>query len=183
MIAPPALRTARLLLDAFSPADVPELARLAGDRAVADTTLALPHPYHEADARRFLAAVADGHAAGSALTLAIRLADGPRLVGAIGLKDIDRDHAVAELGYWVGVPWWGRGIATEAARAVLAYAFDELGLNRVSAHHMVRNPASGKVLERAGMRREGLLRQRVLRWGQFEDVVVYGALRSDPRPA
>jgi RimJ/RimL family protein N-acetyltransferase len=178
----PVLRTARLVLSAFTPADVSQLVPLANHREIAATTLAIPHPYTEDDARRFLALVELEHRNGSALTLAIRLAAGQPLVGAIGLKDIDDVHAQAELGYWVGVEWWGRGIATEAARAVLAYAFDCRGLNRVAAHYMVRNPASGVVLERVGMRREGVLRQRVLKEGRFEDVVLYAILRSDPRP-
>lgn len=181
--AVPVLRTERLVLNAFTPADVPQLVPLANRREIAATTLAIPHPYTEDDARRFLALVELEHRNGSALTLAIRLAEGPTLVGAIGLKDIDDVHSHAELGYWIGVDWWGKRIATEAARAVVAYAFDCRGLNRVAAHHLVRNPASGAVLERIGMRREGVLRQRVLKEGRFEDVVLYAMLRSDPRPA
>jgi RimJ/RimL family protein N-acetyltransferase len=178
----PVLRTERLILSPFTPADVPALVRLANRREIADTTLAIPHPYTEEHARRFLAFTDLEHRSGSALSLAIRLAEAPPLVGAVGLKDIDYEHLRAELGYWVGVAWWRRGIATEAARAVLVHAFDSLGLNRVSAHCMVRNPASGKVLERLGMQREGVLRQRVLKEGRFEDVALYGLLRSDPRP-
>jgi ribosomal-protein-alanine N-acetyltransferase len=177
------LRTARLVLDAFTPADVAQLVSLANRPEISATTLAIPHPYTEDDARRFLALVELEHRNGSALTFAIRLAEASRLVGAIGLKDIDDVHAHAELGYWVGVEWWGKGIATEAARAVLDYAFDCRGLNRVAAHHMVRNPASGAVLEHVGMRREGVLRERVLKEGRFEDVVLYAMLRSDPRPS
>ena len=100
-------------------------------------------------------------------------------MGCIGLRDIDRTHLQAELGYWIGVPYWGQGFATEAARAVVGYGFEMLGLNRIYAHHMTRNPSSGRVLERIGMRREGVLRERVLKWGRFEDVVIYAVLRSD----
>jgi RimJ/RimL family protein N-acetyltransferase len=83
------------------------------------------------------------------------------------------------MGFWIGVPSWGRGYATEVARRVVGYAFEELKLNRVYAHHMVRNPASGRVLEKVGMRREGLLRQRVRKWGVFEDVVLLAILHDD----
>jgi len=84
-----------------------------------------------------------------------------------------------EVGWTLRRSFWGRGYATEATGALVRHAFDELGLNRLQAHHMVRNPASGRVLEKAGFRREGVLRERVYRWGRFEDVVVYGILRSD----
>jgi RimJ/RimL family protein N-acetyltransferase len=83
------------------------------------------------------------------------------------------------MGFWVGVEHWRQGYATEAAEALLRYGFDTLGLNRIYAHHMVRNPASGRVLEKAGMKREGLLRQRVRKWGVFEDVVLLAILRED----
>ena len=83
------------------------------------------------------------------------------------------------MGFWIGVQSWGKGYATEAAGRVIRYAFEELRLNRVYAHHMLRNPASGRVLEKVGMKREGLLRQRVRKWGVFEDVVLLALLRQD----
>ena len=85
----------------------------------------------------------------------------------------------AELGFWVAGQAWGKGYATEAARRIVRHAFEELKLNRVYAHHMVRNPASGKVLEKLGMTREGLLRQRVRKWGGYGDVALLAILRED----
>jgi [ribosomal protein S5]-alanine N-acetyltransferase len=79
----------------------------------------------------------------------------------------------------VGRDWWGQGYATEAARAVLRYGFEELKLNRIYAHHMTKNPASGRVLEKIGMQREGCLRQMIRKWGVLEDVVLYAILRQD----
>lgn len=175
----PRLQTGRLLLDALSDADAPELMRLAGAREIADTTMSIPHPYGPADAERFLAHQRSAAARGDELVLAVRRRQDGKLVGCIGLRDIDPTHLQAELGYWIGVPYWGQGFATEAARAVVGYGFDALGLNRIYAHHMTRNPPSGRVLERIGMRWEGVLRERVLKWGRFEDVVIYAVLRSD----
>jgi RimJ/RimL family protein N-acetyltransferase len=97
----------------------------------------------------------------------------------VGLREIDAEHSQAEMGFWIGVQSWGKGYATEAARRVVRYAFEELKLNRVYAHHMVRNPASGRVLEKVGLKREGLLRQRVRKWGVFEDVVLLAILHDD----
>ena len=82
---------------------------------------------------------------------------------------ISRAHGKGELGYWIAKDDWNRGYATEAARAVVRYAFDELGLRRVHAGHLVRNPASGRVMEKIGMRREGVWRQHILKWGEPED--------------
>ncbi len=77
------------------------------------------------------------------------------------------------------MPYWGQGFATEASRAVVRFGLETLGLNRLYAHHMARNPASGRVLERIGMQREGVLRRRVRKWGRFEDVVIYALLREE----
>ena len=95
------------------------------------------------------------------------------------LRAIDAEHSHAEMSCWVGVEWWGQGFATEAALAVLRLGFEQLKLNRIAAFHMVRNPASGRVLERIGMKREGLLRQCVRKWDRFEDVVLTAILRDD----
>jgi RimJ/RimL family protein N-acetyltransferase len=100
------------------------------------------------------------------------------LVGAMGLA-IAAQHRRAELGYWVGVPHWNRGYATEAGRALLAYAFGPLGLHRVEAHHFTRNPASGRVMQKLGMRPEGVHRDVVLKWDRFEDLASYAVLESD----
>src|SRR5262249_2743839 len=88
-------------------------------------------------------------------------------------------HEVAELSFWITESAAGHGYITEAARAALDYGFRELGLNRVCAYHMVRNAASGRVLARIGMSQEGRLRQRVRKWGVYEDVLLWAVLRSD----
>ena len=175
-----ALRTARLVLRPLDGRDADALLALAGAFEIADTTATIPHPYLPEHARMFLALDAAERAAGGAARFAVRH-DGGELVGVAGLHRIDRDQLSAELGYWIGVPWWGRGYATEAAAAVVRHGFDELGLHKIHAHYLARNPASGKVLERIGMRREGLLREEVRKWDRYEDVVVCGVIRSDPR--
>jgi RimJ/RimL family protein N-acetyltransferase len=177
--ATPTLRTARLVLGAFHPNDAPELQRLAGAREVADTTLAIPHPYELDHAMAWIAQQPREAVRGRATNFAIRLAHGGALIGCVGLRDIDAEHLQAELGFWIGREWWGNGYAREAASEVIRFGFDALGLNRICAHHMARNPAAGRVLLAAGMQREGLLRQRVRKWGVYEDVVLYAVLRED----
>ena len=167
--AAPTLGTERLLLRPFAADDAPDVQRLAGARAVAETTLHIPHPYEDGVAEAWIATHAERFAEGAVLTLAITLRDGGALVGAIGLT-FNRAHQSAEMGYWVGVPYWGRGYATEAAAALMRYAFQALGLHRVHATHLTRNPASGRVMQKIGMRHEGTLREHLLKWGVFEDV-------------
>jgi [ribosomal protein S5]-alanine N-acetyltransferase len=174
----PELETERLVLGALRHDDAAELERLCGAREIADTTISIPHPYSRADAERFIAHQPEAWARGDELVLAVRRREEGGLVGCVSLREIDRVHLQAELGYWIGVPYWGQGYATEAAQAIVRYGLETLGLNRIYAHHMARNPASGRVLERVGMEREGVLRQRVRKWGKFEDVVIYALLRG-----
>ena len=98
----------------------------------------------------------------------------------MGLEISEQDQH-AELGYWVGRTYWGQGICTEAAAAVVKFAFEDLALHKVHAHHMTRNPASGRVLQKVGMLQEGVLRSHVRKKGVFEDIAFYGILRTDPR--
>jgi ribosomal-protein-alanine N-acetyltransferase len=175
----PTLRTGRLVLGAFDLDDAPELQRLAGAREIADTTVSIPHPYELDHAVAWIGQQRREAVRGRATTFAIRLLSKGTLIGSAGLRDIDPEHLQAELGFWIGREWWGKGFAREAAAAVIHFGFESLGLNRICAHHMVRNPAAGRVLEAAGMQPEGVLRQRVRKWGMYEDVVLYSILRDD----
>jgi ribosomal-protein-alanine N-acetyltransferase len=159
--------------------DAAELQRLAGAREIADTTVSIPHPYHLDHALAWIGQQRREAVRGRATNFAIRLLPGSRLIGCAGLRDIDPEHLQAELGFWIGREWWGHGYAREAAIAVIRFGFESLGLNRICAHHMARNPAAGKVLQAAGMQSEGLLRQRVRKWGIYEDVVLYAIVRED----
>jgi len=176
----PTLDTARLTLRPFRAADAPEVRRLAGARAIADTALNIPHPYPDGAAEAFISFTHAEYEAGEGATFAVVEQAGGALVGACGLR-INARFAHAEMGYWIAEHAWGRGYATEAAGAVLRYAFTQRGLHRVFAHHLTRNPSSGRVLQKIGMRREGLLRGHVRKGDVFEDVVVYGVL-ADDRP-
>ncbi len=173
----PLRSTPRLTLRALTPEDVPAVARMAGRREIADTTISIPHPYSEEQARDWIGRLAES--AGSGKELVFGVVRGSALVGVAGLRDVSREHAQAELGYWIAVEHWGQGYATEAAEALVRFGFEELGLNRIFAHHMARNPASGRVLEKIGMKPEGVLRQRVKKWGVFEDVLILALLRED----
>lgn len=172
----PTLRTDRLLLRRFSRSDIPAMVTLMGAREVAATTLRIPHPYSASDAEAFLAKLETGEQIAFAITLH---PDQP-LIGGVGLR-MERDHNRAELGYWIGVPYWGNGYATEAARAVLQHGFDTLGLQRIYASHFSNNPASSAVLRKIGMQHEGSLREHILKWEKYLDLEVYAVLKANYR--
>lgn len=174
----PTLESTRLVLRPFTLADARELQRLVGEREIADTTLNIPHPYEDGMAEAWIDTHQSAFEARETVTLAVELRATGQLVGAIGMR-LHLTNESAEIGYWVGRVYWGRGYCTEAARAMLDYAFHELRLNRVHAAHLTRNPASGRVMLKLGMTREGRQRQHVKKWGVFEDIEKYGILRSE----
>jgi RimJ/RimL family protein N-acetyltransferase len=176
----PTLTTDRLVLRPFLLSDAATVQRLAGDRAVADTTLSIPHPYVDGMAEQWIATHEGAWTRHEMATLAITEPEAG-LVGAISLR-IELSHRRAEMGYWIGAPYWGLGYATEAARAMLAFGFEKLSLQRVYAHHFTRNPSSGRVMAKAGMQLEGTLRRHVYRWDQPEDVAAWGLVRTDTPP-
>jgi RimJ/RimL family protein N-acetyltransferase len=172
------LDTARFLLRPFTLADADDVTRIVSDREVAATTLNIPHPYEPGMAAAWIATHADGLHRQSPVVFAVTRRDGDELVGAIGLS-LEPAHHRAELGYWVARAAWGQGVCTEAARAVLQYGFVVLGLERIFAHHFAGNPASGRVMQKLGMRHEGTLRGHIVKWGRREDVECYGILREE----
>jgi ribosomal-protein-alanine N-acetyltransferase len=180
MTAPQELRTPRLLLRSFESVDVPAIVRLAGVNEIAATTLNIPHPYAENDARSFLAKANEDFRGGLSVSFAISILPGRELCGAVGLHIADT-HRRAELGYWIGVPFWGKGFATEAASASVAFGFETLHLHRIYAHHFSGNIASKRVLEKIGMLREGRSRQHISKWDRYVDVENYGLLAEEFR--
>ena len=178
MIDQPVLRTERLLLRPFRLEDAPAVEKLAGTKEVADTTLTIPHPYPPGAAEAWIGTHRDDWDNGTGANYAIISSDTDELIGTVGLS-IDARHKSAELGYWVGPAFWNRGYCTEAARAVVAMAFDTLHLHRVESRHFLRNPSSGRVMEKLGMRQEGVQREAMLKNDRFEDLVQYAVLSTD----
>ncbi len=174
----PIIHTDRLILRPFTLADAPGVQRLAGDRDIAWATPSIPHPYEDGMAEQWISTHQERYERGELVNFAITLRSDKSLIGSIGLS-IHQRYERGELGYWVGKPYWNNGYCTEAAKAVVQYAFAELGLNRIHASHLKRNPASGRVMQKIGMVYEGCQRQGVLQWGVFEDLELYGMLKSD----
>lgn len=170
----PTLETARLRIRPYRDADIPELLPLIGSREVAATTLRIAHPYTQEDAKEFLELAKEPNK----IWMAITLRRHGTQIGGIGLR-VEPQHQHAELGYWLGVQYWGHGYATEAAREMLRYGFEDLQLHRIFATHFKHNPASGRILKKIGMHYEGRQREHLLKWGQFVDSEMYGLLRQE----
>ena len=149
----PVFATERLTLRAPRCEDVKAIAVLANDRRIAANTSRIPHPYRLADAEQFLAAVnrRDGE-------VCFVITHGDTLIGACG---IDPREEAPELGYWLGTHYWGRGYATEAVRAVIDYAFGDLGHETLVAGARVSNPASRRVLEKCAFQWTGVRLTRI----------------------
>jgi len=151
----PVLVTARLRLRTPQRDDAPAIAALANDRRIAENTARIPHPYTLADAEGFLRYLEESE---SEIAFAITRAD-DTLIGLCGL--LMKPRKTPEIGYWLGVPYWGHGYATEAARAVIDHAFEDLGLDRLEAGARVSNPASRRVLEKCGFQWSGVTLLRI----------------------
>ena len=149
------IETPRLTLRAPRPQDAEGIAALANDLRIAENTARLPHPYGAADAQAFIAQLSQSD---SEIAFLITLA-GREIIGVCGIAMPERNSP--ELGYWIGVRHWGKGYATEAARAVIDRAFAELGHDTLSASVRVSNPASRRVLEKCGFQWTGVELRRI----------------------
>jgi [ribosomal protein S5]-alanine N-acetyltransferase len=172
-----AIYTERLILRPFTLTDSPQVKVLAGDRQIYETTLFIPYPYEDGMAESWISTHQAGFYEGREVVFAICLASGA-LIGAISLNKTGFFNA-AELGYWIAVPHWNRGYCTEAAKAVVEYGFKCLRYHKVSARHFVGNPSSGRVMQKVGMRREGLLQDDVMKDGKYLSVELYGIVNPE----
>lgn len=174
----PQLKTERLLLRSFELLDAQRVRKLAGDKAIADTTLNIPHPYKDGMAEEWILTHQPKFEAGKFVNFAIILKSIQKLIGSIGLI-IDKRFNRGELGYWIGKEYWNQGYCTEAARAVLEYGFRQLDLHKITSSHFVRNPSSGKVMRKIGMKKEGVRKEHVIKWDKYEDIVIYAILKKE----
>jgi [ribosomal protein S5]-alanine N-acetyltransferase len=175
------LETSRLILRPLSLADALLLQDAAGAREVADTMISIPHPYPDDEAGQYIHRQIQDSRAGHSVSFVIERKSEKVFCGVIEIRDIEREHSQAELSFWLAVQMWGQGYMSEALKPVLRFGFEDLDLNRLYAYHMVRNPGSGKVLQKNGFVQEGVLHQRVRKWKVFEDVKVWAILRGDWR--
>jgi RimJ/RimL family protein N-acetyltransferase len=180
-LAAPTLHTARLRLRPFDDADAGDLFRLHSNAYVLRYWDAPPWTAPER-AGRFIAACGQMAQEGTGARLAVDRAGDGKFIGWCSLSRWNPDYRSASLGYCFSDAAWGHGYATEAARALLQWAFDTLDLNRVQAEADTRNAASARVLEKLGFVREGMLREDCIVSGDVSDSWVYGLLRREWPP-
>lgn len=169
----PILMTGRLRLRLPERADAAVVHELAADIRVSRPTLVIPHPYTLAHALKWFDSIRDDFDTGDGHTFLIERLAEPGVIGAIGLHLGTEDRGTASAGYWIGHPFWGQGYASEALREMLRYGFDDLGLDLIEAFHIKENPASGRVMLKAGLRYIGEVYMGCHRDGEFFDRVNY----------
>lgn len=177
MSAQPSLTTARLTLRPFTLFDAPATQPLAGSIEVARYTTNMPHPYLDGMAEAWITDQAGVFTSGKGLQWAITESANGHFCGTIGLFIQECDGAV--FGYWLGEEFWGKGYTSEAAKAISGFGFSHFKVNCIYAFHYSGNEASGRVMQKVGMKYEGTLRQHLKRWDRYFDAVYYAILASE----
>ena len=174
----PTLETPRLRLRKLNMRDAQDIFDYSQDPQVARFVL-WEAQTSLSDARSYIRYMLRKYRLGEPASWGIEWKETQKIIGTIGFMWIQRDNAAAEVGYSLSRAYWTRGIMTEALREILRYGFRSMNLNRIEAQHETENPASGAVMRKCGMQREGTLRQRLLNKGKFVDVELYAILRRD----
>lgn len=171
------ITTERLILRLFQTSDAETVATLCNNYSIYKSTLYLPFPYSLDDALSWIEFHYDNFIEDFSYEFAVTDKETGELYGAIGLSN-EIDFNQGEIAYWIGEQYWGKGYATEAAQAIVQFAFEEKKLHKVFARYFSSNPASGKVMEKIGMKQEGILKDHVIKDGKYEDIVYYGIINE-----
>ena len=174
----PDLRTPRLLLRRLRMEDAGDIFAYASDPQVTPYLIWETHRSLD-DTRDFLERTLQSYRDGGLPVWAIEHLADKKVIGTCGFADFAPRYGRAEVGYAIGRKYWRQGLMTEALRAVLAYCFDVLQLNRIEARCDVENTGSWRVMEKAGMKFEGVLRQNIILHGRPRDARMYAILRED----
>ncbi|MCK2021280.1 MULTISPECIES: GNAT family N-acetyltransferase [Peribacillus] len=169
------ITTKRLVLRLFQKPDAVAVTKLCNNYNIYKNTLYLPYPYSIDDALSWIEHHLDNFNANKSYEFAITDNESGELYGAIALSNNQKFNN-GELAYWIGEKFWGNGYATEAAQAILNFAFEEKQYHKVFARYFNSNPASGRVMQKLGLKKEGILIDHVRKENRFEDLVYYGII-------
>ncbi|CAM5215736.1 [ribosomal protein S5]-alanine N-acetyltransferase OS=Ureibacillus acetophenoni OX=614649 GN=SAMN05877842_106170 PE=3 SV=1 [Ureibacillus acetophenoni] len=169
------ITTDRLKLRLFEQSDAETVATLCNNYNIYKSTLYLPYPYSIEDALTWIQRHEQNFNENKAYEMAITNKETGELYGAIALSN-NQSSNHGEIAYWVGEVYWGNGYATEAAKAMIEFAFEIKKLHKVFARYFSSNPASGRVLEKLGMKQEGILIDHVIKENRYESLVYYGII-------
>lgn len=172
------IQTDRLLLNQPQEMDIPLLLEIMKNPIYNKNTTNIPFPYTEGSARFWIELAEQGLEQKTAYIFAIRLKDQPHIIGGIGLG-LNKVNNNAELGYWLNESHWNKGYVTEAAQALLSFGFNELNLKRIFASYFSFNEASGRIMEKIGMKKEGLLKAYTYKNGEYIDHVLYASINPN----
>lgn len=173
----PEIETERLLLAELKANDIDDIVKHASNKKIADYTLNLPHPYAEKDAIYWINLAHQGFKNGTHIIFGIKLKSDNQFIGGIGLT-VEKTFNRAEVGYWIAESFWNNGYATEATISIITYAFTELKLNKVTSSYLAKNPASGRVMQKSGMIKEGTLKEHMLKDDEYHDLILYGITKN-----
>lgn len=177
------IETERLVLRSPTKKDVKDLVKGLNTLKISEFLGFIPHPYTKKDALKWVkdCSKEDKQKKKKEYNFAIELKPEKKLIGVVMLDYVDHFHESARLGYWVNADYWGRGIVTEANRAVLNFAFKKLNLRRVHLAAYVENKAGNKIPKKLGFKFEGTLRKshKTKATGKIHDSHTYGLLREE----
>lgn len=174
----PQLETERLILRKMVMDDAADMFEYASDPEVTRFVAWQPHESLE-DSKDYLSFVVGQQEKGEVANWGMVLKENNKFVGTCGYIWWSPEHSLAEIGYAMSRRYWNMGLMTEAVKEVIRFGFDVMVLNRLEAQHEVHNEASGRVMQKAGMKFEAVLKQRVFAQGQYHDVKLYAILRSE----
>ena len=180
----PKLVTKRLILNQIKPADISDIVSYAGNIKIVENTRTMPHPYREEDAISWMNMANQGFKNKDNYMFAMRFRDTHAFIGGIGLT-LDIQNNRAELGYWLAEGFWNLGFTTEAVQAILQFGFEELNLNKILAVYITTNAASGKVMIKNGMVKEGefkdhdIKKDHTIADDQYVSLIQYRMLKSE----
>ncbi len=174
----PKLETERLILDAPKEHDLENIAKILNNEIYSKNTINIPFPYTFDSARFWFTLSENGFKNENQYIFAIRLKDSQKIIGGIDLG-IDKNFNKAELGYWLDEDFWNQGFATEAVIKIIDFGFKHLKLKRIFATHFDFNPASGKVLEKSGMKKEGELKAHTKKGNIYHNHILYAIINED----
>lgn len=173
----PALETERLILRKCSTEDIPEFNRLAANPNVTTWIGWEPHKSVE-ETTEFVNSLIDGYEKGTCMTWAMCNKETDKFMGLISFVHIKEKNFSSEAGYWIGEEYWNKGYTTEAMEKLIEFAFDTMGLHRVTAAHCVENLPSARVMIKAGMKFEGVGRDEAYLRGKFHDIAHYAIINE-----
>lgn len=173
----PIISTQRLILNQPDETDLETITEILNNKVYAENTLNIPFPYSKNDASFWIELARNGFRNEDQYIFAIRLKDNNQLIGGIDLG-IDKKFNKAELGYWIDTEYWNNGYASEAAKAIIEFGFENLKLKRIFASHFDYNPSSGNVLKKIGMEKEGILKFHTKKNGEYQNHILYAIINE-----